>query len=322
MVTYHEVFGTLKDYLEFKSDHVLLHDDLEDTSRPFYFQEILDLLPAHDLTYLADASFPSNLLFGLNAEEAAWLKQVASTFEETEQYLDFLRNRTFRTSLLVHDSATFTRSVSPLPIANFYASSYVRRTNPQPEGITEGAVHFSAVEGLGFVTDDPIVIAALDLLVEAEGAPVIFRDLVRRARERAYAYSIPGSTLDEDAHKVATTLLSFYSKSINMLEFTTLPGPYLTTLSERPVASRYARYQAISADTVTNMRHNRVSLSANARALISLLDGTNTRERLIDTLLRMTLQPEGVAESERREKMAEEVDRLMDRFRVAALLVG
>jgi methyltransferase-like protein len=145
---------------------------------------------------------------------------------------------------------------------------------------------------------------------------------VRRARERAYAYSIPASTLEEDAHKIATTLLTFYSKSTNMLEFTTLPGPYVTHLSERPVASRYARYQAISGDTVTNMRHNRVNLSTNARALISLLDGTNTRERLVDTLMRMTLQPEGVPESERRATMTEEVDRLMDRFRIAALLVG
>ncbi|MFN8379402.1 MAG: class I SAM-dependent methyltransferase [Anaerolineae bacterium] len=322
MKTYHEVLSTLKDYLAIKSDHVLLHDDLEETSRPFYYHEIIKLLNAYDLTYLADAAFSSNITANLAPEEQAWLKSVAHTFDETEQYLDFIRNRTFRTSLIVHRNEQFTRTITPLPIANFYVQSAIQRSDPQPESLDKETVHFFGPEGIGFATAHPVMIAALDILNQFRGIQIPFRDLVRRARETAYAYAIPSTTLDEDAGMIATTLLQFYSKSVNLIEFFTTPPSYVATLSEHPVASKYARYQAISNEMITNMRQNRVQLGPNARALISLLDGTNDREALIDAMMRLTLQPEGISESERREKVADEVDRLMGQFRVAAVLVG
>ena len=322
MGTYHEVMSTLRDYLEIKDDHVLLHDDLEDTSRPFYFWEIRELLEAHDLTYLADANFTANLMVALQPDEQQWVKSVARDFDETEQYLDFVRNRTFRTSLIVRADAEFTRSITPLPIANFSIFSNLRRTDPQPEDIPDDAVHFHAADGNGFVTEDRLIIAALDIVHENRGNPLRFRDLVRRARERMYAYMIPDTTLDEDASKLAQTLLQFYSRSPNMVDFLLAEPAYVTTLSERPIASVYARYQAISSHMVTNQRQNRVQLGPNARALISMLDGTNDRPALIDGLRRLTLKPEGVSDSEHAAKMADEVDRLMNQFRESALLVG
>lgn len=322
MSTYHEVLGTLKDYLQIKSDHVLLHDDLEDTSRPFYYHEIVQLLAEHELEYLADAAFASNMVSNIAPEEQAWLKAVAHSFDEMEQYLDFMRNRTFRTSLLVHGSLEFTRNITPLPIANFYVQSSIFRSDPQPDGLDEGIIHFQGTEGIGFATADVVIIAALDTLAEFKGLQIPFRELVQRARERAYAYAVPASTLDEDAGRIATTLLQFYGKSTSMVELFTTPPSYVAILNERPIASKYARYQAISNEMVTNQRQNRVQLGPNARALISLLDGTNDRNALIEAMMRLTLQPEGVAESERREKMAAEVDRLMGQFRTSALLVG
>lgn len=322
MSTYHEVMGTLKDYLNIKSDHVLLHDDLEETSRPFYYYEIASLLSKYNLDYLADAAFASNMTSNLAPEESRWLKSVAHTFDEIEQYLDFMRNRTFRTSLVVHSSVEFTRSITPLPIANFYVLSSIKRTDPQPEGLDQGVVHFHDPDGIGFATPEPIVIAALDVLHEYKGLHIPFRDLVRRARELAYAYAIPSSSLDEDAGKIATTLLQFYGKSVNMVEFFTTPPAYVASLSERPIASKYARYQAIGNEMVTNQRQNRVQLGPNARALIGMLDGTNDRAALIKAMLRLTLQPEGDTDSQRAAKMADEVDRLLGQFRTAALLVG
>jgi methyltransferase-like protein len=222
----------------------------------------------------------------------------------------------------VHADASFTRSISPLPIANFHIFSSLKRTDPQPDDLPEDGVHFLAPDGNGFVTGDKLMIHALDIIAENRGNPLPFRDLLRRARERLYAYSIPATTLEEDAGKLAPALLQFYSRSPNMVDFLVSPAAYITTLSERPVASKYARYQAISSDMVTNQRQNRVQLGPNARALIGMLDGSNDRPALIDGLRRLTLKPEGVSDSEHAAKMADEVDRLMDQFRTSALLVG
>ena len=44
---------------------------------------------------------------------AQTLARIAPDVVHQEQYMDFLRNRTFRQTLLVHDSVALTRNMSP-----------------------------------------------------------------------------------------------------------------------------------------------------------------------------------------------------------------
>ncbi|HYO89267.1 MAG TPA: class I SAM-dependent methyltransferase [Candidatus Limnocylindrales bacterium] len=322
MATHHQLLVSLKEYLLVKTDHVLLHDDMEETNQPFYFYQFCELLDQHALTYLADSTFPNNMLSNLTPAERELVEEHASNFGEVEQYMDFVRNRTFRTSLIVHEAAEFTRALDPRKLAPLYISTLMRESETPPDGGTEGTVHFVAPDGKGFATKDSISTAAIRLLIEAEGGQVAFRELVRSARARAYAYRVPLTTEDEDASQIASMLLACYGRSIYMIDLYATAPSYALALSERPLASKLARYQAISSDTVTNQRQKRVNLGSSSRALIGLLDGTNDRAALLNAMKRMLVLPEDVPEAERNAKIEEELDQLLRNLQSAALLVG
>ncbi len=67
--------------------------------------------------------------------------------------------------------------------------------------------------------------------------------------------------------------------------------PCEETVTERPRASRLARYQASSADSVTSACHIPVELDVIARQLIRLLDGTRTHEEIARELAGMEGAP-------------------------------
>ena len=52
-----------------------------------------------------------------------------------------------------------------------------------------------------------------------------------------------------------------------------------------PIASRVARYQALGEQTVTNLRHERVSPDGLERYLLTRLDGTKDRHSIINSLV-------------------------------------
>ena len=84
-------------------DSYLLHDELETFNAPCYFYEMLGRAGAHGLAYLAEAHpetmFPAN--FGPKVAE--YLDEKCGGVQVlVEQYLDFVVNRMFRESLLVH----------------------------------------------------------------------------------------------------------------------------------------------------------------------------------------------------------------------------
>lgn len=321
MATYHQVMVSLKEYLLVKGDHVLLHDDLEETNQPFYFHEFCALLDQHALTYLADSTFPNNMLSNLAPSERSLIEEHASNFGEVEQYMDIVRNRTFRTSLVVHETAEFTRSLNPRKLAPLYVTTLMTE-EPAPEDAPEGVVDFIAPDGKGFVTKDAITTAAIRLLIEAGGGAIAFRELVRRARAKAYAYRVPTTTEDEDASQIAAMLLACYGRSVYMADLYCTAPSYAEQVSDRPLASKLARYQAISSETVTNQRQKRVNLGASSRALIGLLDGTNDRAALLNAMRRMVVLPEDVPEAERNAKIGDELDELLKNLQNAALLVG
>ena len=84
-------------------DSYLLHDELETFNAPCYFYEMVGRAGAHGLAYLAEARpetmFPAN--FGPKVAEYLHAKS-GGVQVLVEQYLDFVLNRMFRESLLVH----------------------------------------------------------------------------------------------------------------------------------------------------------------------------------------------------------------------------
>ena len=84
-------------------DYYVLHEHLETFNAPCYFLEFGRRAEPHRLAYLADAH--PHVMFAVNYGEKVsvpLLKECGRSQILVEQYLDFVVNRTFRQSLLVH----------------------------------------------------------------------------------------------------------------------------------------------------------------------------------------------------------------------------
>jgi methyltransferase-like protein/protein-L-isoaspartate O-methyltransferase len=90
--------------LRTQQDYYLAHEYLEPFNAPCYFQDFIRDAGAHGLAYLAEAQ-PSTMFVGNYGQDVAepLLKECGHSQVLLEQYLDFVVNRTFRQTLLVHD---------------------------------------------------------------------------------------------------------------------------------------------------------------------------------------------------------------------------
>ncbi|SKC90082.1 regulatory domain of a methyltransferase-containing protein [Burkholderia sp. YR290] len=79
------------------------HDYLALSNAPCYFQDFTKRIDEHGLAYLADANLPSMFASNYGDEIGRLLlAECGHSQVLTEQYLDFVSDRAFRTSLIVH----------------------------------------------------------------------------------------------------------------------------------------------------------------------------------------------------------------------------
>jgi SAM-dependent methyltransferase len=85
------------------SDSYLFHEHLEECNEPIYFIQFCERLAAKGLRYLGESEFrvmvPST---SFSPEVQDRLQALAPILLEMEQYMDFLRNRMFRQTLIGH----------------------------------------------------------------------------------------------------------------------------------------------------------------------------------------------------------------------------
>jgi methyltransferase-like protein len=182
-----------------------------------------------------------------------------------EQYLDFIKGRRFRQTLLCRDEVVLDRRVGPERITELFVSSPARAGSRSPD-LREGVPElFRGPRGSALETDCAAAKIALCRLSEIWPQALRFPELP------------PGS----DTGRLAEVLLQGYR--VGLLELHTLPPQFATAAGERPVASPLARLQVQDGPVVTTLRHTLVELDdAIDRRVLQLLDGTRNREALIE----------------------------------------
>ena len=101
-----------------RSDSGLFHDDLAEINQPFYFRDFARQAAVHKLQYLGEA--PPSLMF----DKDGCLSGIHDLIER-EQYLDFLRMRGIRQTLLCHEGITLNRNITAGQMPNYLFSAEV-----------------------------------------------------------------------------------------------------------------------------------------------------------------------------------------------------
>jgi Predicted methyltransferase regulatory domain/PKMT, C-terminal winged helix domain len=244
-----------------RSDSELFHDDLAVPNDPVYVGDFIAHAGRFGLRYLAEAELHTMSGAGISADARTFLSSQNPA--DREQYLDFLRLRRFRQSLLVRQDAQ-----------------------------RDPASHLSRVMTMHVAADPSLLRAAA-----AGKIARIARDLdpagggggpVRKVLDALVAQSpraLPMAELQErigpiaSARPLAAILTEAFVSGIVTLHVQ--PPQLVAEAGPKPRASPLARLEARTRDTVTNLVHTRVALpDANARQLLALLDGTRDRAAL------------------------------------------
>lgn len=271
--------------LNSQADSYLLHEHLEDTNHQYYFHEFMSLAGKFNLQYLAETSL-EKMFSGNFSKEVAQVLATSADIVRTEQYMDYIYDRRFRSTLLCHKDRILKRNIDPMQVAEGYI--YNRYTFPAgfaSHVINSGTMcQFSAASGMTMSTDDPLVLALLQSLLEHSGAPVSVPKLVNATTEKLKKIKHPitgeskeiitGSLCEGILRHIFLGGIAFYSSAPN----------YATEVSAKPCVTDLARFQAENWNWCSGLRMEHFILNPFDKKMIPLVDGKHDKKAICAAL--------------------------------------
>ncbi len=272
----------VKQYRE-RRDYSILHDDLAEANNPVYFHEFAAHAEEHGLQFLAEADFYEMQPYNFPLETRTKLDAFAGGDPiRFEQYLDFLKNRRFRKTLLCRKTVVVNRTPVSDPIREMYITSVARPVSSNPDIRSTKEEEFRGTKGGALRTGHPVLKAAMVRLGQSWPAPISFGELLDAIAEFR-------DDLSEEATGVFCELL-LRCFTAGMLELHALPANFTTSVSDRPLAFDFARLQARNGEnSVCNLRHTTIEMDAASLHLLALLDGKRDVQAIHQYLLEMGL---------------------------------
>jgi methyltransferase-like protein/cyclopropane fatty-acyl-phospholipid synthase-like methyltransferase len=311
----------LREHMERLLDHrdwALYHDDLAAVNTPVYFHEFVEHAGRHGLQFLAEAELAESQLPQVPDHVAAALEQLPDDVVLREQYMDFVRNRMFRQTLLCRAEARPRRTIGPEALAGLWIASPVRPAEPRDGDL----VTYHGPRGSAIETADPLLKRTLEIVGQFWPEAVAFEDLVERSRRAIESRHSPA----EDRRRLGEVLLRAAAGSLIHLH--THPPSVARRAGERPAASPLARHQAGRGDqVVTTLRHGSVRIDDPLAAfLLTRLDGTRDRSTLLADVIAFVdgggLDPSADVSAPPQDELPEALDQALDRLAELALLSG
>jgi methyltransferase-like protein/SAM-dependent methyltransferase len=315
----HDLYGVLiKEHLDLLNRHrhleQIYHDDMSPVNTGLYFHEFVAHAERHGLQFLSESvlsEMDDGLFAGEVREELTRL--AGDNLVLREQYLDFLKCRVFRQSLLCRQKLSPKLGFEDLDLTGFYLASAARAESENPDLSRGAVVEFSGSKGGSLRTDHPGAKAALLVLAEAYPMALGWEELRSRAAQRL---GVHGGEVDTRA----LTEILFGACKRGLVRLHVHRPEFVVEAGDWPVASRLARAQSAKGKSVVSLVHESVYLEEDlSRQFLRLLDGTRDRAALSGELLVLArkLNPEVTAE-----QVSAAVERNLHRAARSALLVA
>ena len=280
------------------------HDDLAVINESFYFHQFIDRAQEAGLQFLSEAEYFMVRTDQFPAPTARQLDSLAGNVLLQQQYLDFLRCRRFRQTLLCHGEQNICHQVDGQRMTAFAFSSPCRVAEDTGEVSSGQEAVFLGEQKASFATSSPLAKAALAHLGKIWPLAVHFNDLLDQA-----LHCLGREELSGDGEELAGALQSGFGCGLVELhqkapQLVPSPGP-------RPLASPLARLQAADGEEITTLRHRTIRLADSAaRRLLRLLDGTCTLAELTAALNRASEGDQPLIEVEQTKEMLAQLGRL------------
>lgn len=269
-------------------DHYLYHEHLEAYNDPIYFHEFIERAERAGMQYLGESDFVSMLPSNLPAATAETLRRAALDLVRMEQLMDFLRNRPFRQTLLVHQGITLNRQLDWHAMESLEVGTPARPVSVPVDERSNAKAEFKLPSGIGMGTTTPLTKAAFVLMSLRWPHTAPFGELARAAGARVG--TLPAAQADPQADAQDREMLGrelLQCAAAGIVELRASPAPFTTRVLERPVASAVARMEARTGTALSNLRHETVTVDEFNRQLVLRLDGTRDRAALADEMAKL-----------------------------------
>lgn len=262
----------------------LYHDELGEINEPLYFTQFMEQAARHGLQYLGEADYfeMSDHIFKDSVRQT--LGQLAANRILREQYLDFLKCRRFRQTLLCRSDAPVKTEARAESVERFFIASTTECTTDPVIAPSSNHRVFESPKGATVETDYALGQSALVVLRELWPRPLPFQELLQQATARLGQPNLG----EPDEHSVRSRLCEFLLRlyDAGMVTFRAAMPNFTSTISEHPTTSPVVRWQARHGEFVTSVFHVAVKVEDEiGRQLLIWLDGSRDRNALVERLL-------------------------------------
>lgn len=278
---YREIIKEEEKLIRVLGGHYYFHDALSEYNQPVYFHEFIAHARQHRLQYLFDLNWTVELDCTHPPQVMAELRRFSGG-ERTalEQYGDFFDCRQFRQTLLCRAGVALDTEFHPERVATLYSLSAARPVSAMPNLRSEGVEKFRGGDNSTMETSHPLAKAALVVLGERYPQPMRFSELRAAAKVRLGS---PPET-DEDGRTLAQFLR--IADAMQVVRLSGQVPTVTTTVSERPLASPVARWQAATGLPLSNVWNQPIKMEDPLlRHLLTLLDGSRNLAMVVDEIV-------------------------------------
>jgi methyltransferase-like protein/SAM-dependent methyltransferase len=265
------------------SDHYLHHEYLEEHNQPIYFHQFAKKLSVNGLQFLGEAEFSTMISTNFSPEVAATLHQLgAHDIVQMEQYMDFVRCRYFRKTLICHTGHRLNREIDIDAVKHLLlASSATAKLDAS--ALAPGVpVIFESRAGNKLTCKATLTKLAMRALARNWPTPMTFADLFAQCTREVEESGLQETPMGNENFLASELLTGMCAGTI---EWRVAPPPFSSAIDERPATTALARLQATQGYRVTNLRGESVTLDEIHRQTLRHLDGTTNRERLTELLM-------------------------------------
>lgn len=265
-------------------DERLLAQYLEAQRRPCYFRDFVAQAQAHQLAFLGEAVLPDWASLQRSRKLQAALQSLAGDDAlAAEQYLDLLRNRSCRQTLLVHVAAAgaIERVLRPEVMTRLHSSCAFGLV--ATESLSAQEREFGHPGGRTLKTANLAIQAMLLAWAQAYPRSLSFADLLDATQRRRFGQIDPPSTA-----QVADALLRLAVEGIAQLHTEPIEAGRAREARPRAFAPALAAVRGAplaTQQTVINLRQEPVVLEAREAMVLAMVDGTADAAQLREQLV-------------------------------------
>lgn len=264
-------------------DYYLQHEHLEEHNQPLYFHEFARRLAVNGLQYLGDADFSTMVSTNFSSDVAKTLHALgAHDIVQMEQYMDFVRCRYFRKTLVCRSAVRLNRTLTPAVVKDLLLASDA--APPAGEWALDPAqtMAFESAGGYKISCKSALTKTAMRILQREWPLPIAFPDLLASSKAEAASAGFPA---DEPAAEEFLAGEILTGMAAGVVEWRLTPVPFTTIVADMPSATALARLQATQAYKVTNLRGETVTLDEIHRQTLQQLDGSRGLAALTEALM-------------------------------------